>query len=79
MLDKGKIEQVLLNQGLSTRRSKKLAEILVKSDLLIKPDTSRDLNVVEEDVSEVISSRTRKNRGVPKQKEPPGRGYISAG
>jgi len=46
-LDKEKIEKILLGQGLSTRRSKNLAEILSKSDILKEEKTTEIFNISE--------------------------------
>lgn len=55
-LDKGKITQFLSNQGLSTRRCRDLAELMVKEDLfedekktIVRKTVSREITEVKED------------------------------
>ncbi len=49
MLDKGKIEEALLKSGLSTRRSKELADYLAAQDLMEDKKSSK-----KKDMQEVV-------------------------
>lgn len=60
-LDKGKIEALLLNQGLSTNRSKKLADKLCKSDVFSEDELPGKIKTTEK--SEVVTSKSDKTKG----------------
>jgi len=57
-LDKDKIETALLKQGLSTKRSKTLADKLVKEDLVkeeeVKPLKKKKKEVTYKNINEVL-------------------------